>query len=251
MFSPAAVAAEPKNFRESIIVALDVPSTESARGVVDELQGAVGAFKVGLQLFTAGGPSFVRELTGAGHRVFLDLKFHDIPNTVANAGVEAAELGVWMFNLHAAGGQEMMRRTVESVHEFCTLEGMHRPLITGVTVLTSSDTSVLNETGVQSDIDSQVLRLAALAQASGLNGVVASPREVPLIREHVSEKEFITVTPGIRASNATSDDQRRVTGIGEAFAGGSDYVVIGRPILMAADRRAAVEALVSEAENFS
>ncbi|HTH51715.1 MAG TPA: orotidine-5'-phosphate decarboxylase, partial [Pyrinomonadaceae bacterium] len=127
MPSPAAVAAEPTNIREKIIVALDVPSVEEARSIVEELGGCVGAFKVGMQLFTTGGPQLVRELTEAGHRLFLDLKFHDIPNTVANAGVAAAKLGVWMFNVHASGGGEMMRSTAEAVGEYCEMAGAARP----------------------------------------------------------------------------------------------------------------------------
>jgi orotidine-5'-phosphate decarboxylase len=247
MSSPAAVAAEPTNVRERIIAALDVATTDEARVVVRQLTGSVGAFKVGLQLFTAGGPGFVRELTGAGHRIFLDLKFHDIPNTVASAAIEAAKLGVWMFNVHAAGGREMMRRAADAVRHYCS--GTERPLVIGVTVLTSSDEAVLSETGVEGSVNGQVERLAGLAHDCGLDGVVASAREVPLIRRAVPSNEFITVTPGIRGRNATSDDQRRVTTIGAALSGGSDYVVIGRPILSATDRRRAADDLVAEAVN--
>lgn len=246
MPSPA-VAMEPDNIRERIIVALDVPSVAEARTIVNELSGAVGAFKVGLQLFTAGGPGFVRELSQAGTRVFLDLKFHDIPNTVAHAGVEVAKLGVWMFNIHASGGSEMIRQTVDSVERYCGLEGVEKPLILGVTVLTSSDDSTLRVTGVGSGVEDQVTRLAKLSAENGLDGVVASPREVNVVRTAVGAPGFRVVTPGIRSSSATTDDQRRVMSIGDALAAGSDYVVIGRPILAASDRLSAVEDLVREA----
>jgi len=251
MPSPAAAAEPlniaPANIRERMIVALDVPSADEARAIVAELVDAVGAFKIGMQLFTAAGPDLVRELTGSGIRVFLDLKYHDIPNTVAAAGLEATKMGVWMFNVHASGGREMMRRTYDVVGEYCELIRAKRPLIIGVTVLTSSDDQTLVETGVPATVNDHVSRLASLAFQAGLDGVVASPKEVAVVRRAVSKPRFLTVTPGIRGRDATSDDQRRVTTIGEALAGGSDYVVIGRPILSAPDRRAAVEKLVQEA----
>ncbi len=249
MPSPAA-ALEASNIRQRIIVALDVPTPAEARNIVAELADGVGAFKVGMQLFTAAGPDFVRELTSQGNKVFLDLKYHDIPNTVAAAGLEAAKMGVWMFNLHASGGSAMMRRTVAEIDEYSESTGKQRPLIIAVTVLTSSDQVTLNESGISNGVEEQVSQLARLAFEAGLDGVVASPREVPTVRQIVTAPAFITVTPGIRGLNATSDDQRRVTTIGEAFAGGSDFVVIGRPILSAQDRRAAVEALVEEARQY-
>jgi orotidine-5'-phosphate decarboxylase len=244
----AAMAPRPTNARERIIVALDVPTADDARRVVNDLGAAAGAFKIGMQLFTAAGPDLVRELTSAGHRIFLDLKFHDIPNTVANAGVAAAELGVWMFNIHAAGGSEMMRRTVAAVSEHCDRDGAPRPIMIGVTVLTSANNESLSEAGIPMDVDTHVARLASLSADAGLDGVVASPREVALIRSTIKNKSLLTVTPGIRPHNATNDDQNRVTTIGEAFANGSDYVVIGRPILEAADPRGTLESLTSEAE---
>lgn len=233
--------------RDRIIVALDVDSGDEAAAIVRELNGRVGAFKVGLQLFTAAGPQFVRELVVTGAKVFLDLKFHDIPNTVAKAAVEAARLGVWMFNLHAAGGREMMERSVLEVNEVCEKECLTRPLVIGVTVLTSSNDATLNEIGIAQGVETQVTRLARLTADSGLDGVVASPLEVMAVRNAVDRPGFLTVTPGIRPINATTDDQKRVTTVGSALAGGSDYVVIGRPIIKAADRTEAVEAIVSEA----
>jgi orotidine-5'-phosphate decarboxylase len=246
MTSPT-TAPEPVNIGERIIVALDVATADEARAIVAELDDVVCSFKVGMQLFTAAGPTFVRELTDAGHRVFLDLKYHDIPNTVAAAGIEACKMRVWMFNVHAGGGSEMMRQTVEAVDSYCESARTRRPIIIGVTVLTSSDDQTLAETGVEEPVPDQVARLASLASDAGLDGVVASPREVAIVRRAVNDPRFITVTPGIRGVDATSDDQRRVTTIGEALAEGSNYVVIGRPILSATDRRAAAEKLVEEA----
>ncbi len=235
------------NVRDRIIVALDVDSASRAAAIVRELDGRVGGFKVGLQLFTAAGPEFVRELTASGARVFLDLKFHDIPNTVAKASVEAARLGTWMFNVHASGGSEMMRTAVKEVNAVCAKEGIERPLMIGVTVLTSSDDGTMSEIGVDNDVESQVVRLAKLAAESGMDGVVASALEVAEIRNAVADTKFLTVTPGIRPFSATADDQKRVTTVGRALAGGSDYVVIGRPITGAANRVEAVEAIIREA----
>ena len=247
MASPTHAAAPMTNVRDRIIVALDVDSAGEAAAIVSELNGRVGAFKVGLQLFTAAGPEFVRELTASGAKVFLDLKFHDIPNTVAKASVETARLGVWMFNVHASGGSEMMKTAVKEVDAVCEEEGIERPLMIGVTVLTSSDGETMSEIGVDSDIEAQVVRLARLAAESGLDGVVASPLEVAAVRNAVADPKFLTVTPGIRPFSATADDQKRVTTVSRALAGGSDYVVIGRPITQAANRVEAVEAIIREA----
>lgn len=232
--------------KERILIALDVSTASAALELVGRLKGQVGGFKVGLQLYSAAGPEFVRELTSAGLRVFLDLKFHDIPNTVANACIEAARLGVWMTNVHASGGREMMERAVDSTREFCLREGLRRPLMIGVTVLTSSDSICLEQTGVPSTVDEQVERLARLSAESGLDGVVASPREVSLIKKAIRSKDFIAVTPGIRPKTATHDDQRRVTTFGEAVRNGSDFIVIGRPITQAAHPVEAVENILSE-----
>lgn len=234
---------------DKIIVALDVETSSQARAVVSELSGQVGAFKVGLQLFTSEGAGFVRELVASGAKIFLDLKFHDIPNTVAKACIEAARLGVWMFNVHASGGGEMMRTASDSVREFCVKESLEAPLMIAVTVLTSSNAESLMETGVVSGVDEQVTRLARLTADSGFDGVVASSREVKSIRDSVPKKDFVVVTPGIRPAFAALDDQKRVMGPGEALRAGSDYLVIGRPITNAADMSAAVESIVAEIEN--
>ena len=223
---------EPAN---RVIVALDVDSAGEARDIVAELKSHAAAFKIGLQLFAAAGPEFVRELA-AENRIFLDLKFHDIPTTVAKAGIEAARLGVWMFNVHASGGREMMSRTVEEVGNVCEREGHVRPLVIGVTVLTSSNVETLKETGVTATPDEHVVSLASLAEQSGLDGVVASPMEVSSIRRAVKRDGFVIVTPGVRPVSATNDDQKRVMTPGRAAAEGSDYLVVGRPIVQASDR---------------
>lgn len=219
-----------------VIVALDVETANEARQIVGELRDHAAAFKIGLQLFTAAGPELVREIS-AENRVFLDLKFHDIPNTVAKAGVEAAKLGVWMFNVHASGGSEMMRRTVEEVGAECERERLERPLIIGVTVLTSSGANTLLEIGIEQDAGEQVLRLARLSAGSGLDGVVASPLEIATIK-NANGDGFVVVTPGIRAEIGTNNDQKRVSTPRNAVSNGADYLVIGRPILTSEDRLA-------------
>ena len=239
--------------KDKIIVALDVATADEAKKIVAELSGQVGAFKIGLQLFTSAGASFVREIVEAENKVFLDLKFHDIPNTVAKASVEAARTGVWMFNIHASGGGEMMRRTISEVSEACERENIERPKIIGVTVLTSSDENTLNEIGVSGEVESQVLRLARLSAENGLDGVVASPLEIKAIREKTDAKDFLIVTPGVRpasinvdANRGTNDDQKRVKTAKTAIADGADFLVIGRPILQAEDRSKAVRQILEE-----
>lgn len=234
------------NVEERLIVALDVETADAARAVVADLDGIVSIFKIGLQLFSAAGPEFVGELTESGKRVFLDLKYHDIPNTVAKAGVEAARRGVWMFNVHAVGGREMMTRTVGEVADFCSKSNRPCPLIIGVTVLTSSTSETLGETGVSGEVAEQVVRLASLAHSSGLSGVVASAKEVRHIRSAIAEREFRIVTPGIRPENATKDDQKRVMTPGSAISSGATHLVVGRPVVGAPDRRNAAEQILNE-----
>jgi orotidine-5'-phosphate decarboxylase len=231
-----------------MIAALDVATADEARAVVDELRGEVSAFKIGSQLFTAAGPDLVREFTSEGVKIFLDLKFHDIPNTVANAAVEAARLGVWMLNVHTLGGGRMMRETVARVRAVCESEGLARPLLIGVTILTSSTAAELGEAGIEPDINTEVKRLARLAAHCGLDGVVASAQEAAIIREAVERPGFLIVTPGIRPKAATNDDQKRVTTFMQAINAGSDMVVIGRPILQATDRPAFVRQIAAELE---
>lgn len=232
--------------KAKLIVALDVPTADEARSIVAEIGTMIGAVKIGLQLFTAAGPALVSEVAGRGHRVFLDLKFHDIPNTVAQAAAAASRLGVWMLNVHALGGSEMMRRTAEVVSDVCNKENLARPLVIGVTVLTSSDELTLRETGIGEPVESEVLRLATLAGAAGLDGVVASPLESTALRNSGLPSDFKIVTPGIRLLSATIDDQKRVTTPGAALAAGADYIVVGRPIIDAADRSIAVEKILAD-----
>ena len=249
-----------KNFvnKDKIIVALDVETAGEAREIITDLRHVVGAFKIGLQLFTASGASFVRDAVESGIKLFLDVKFHDIPNTVSKAAIEAARLGVWMFNVHALGGAEMMRKTSESVREVCERENLIRPKIIGVTVLTSSTEETLREIGIKEKIDAQVLNLAQLTAQCGLDGVVASPLEIEAIRATVQKKDFLIVTPGIRSPKSkiqnpksknqfeTSDDQKRVMTAKEAIAAGADYLVIGRPILQAENRILAARKILEE-----
>lgn len=234
------------NANNRIIAALDVPTADQAREIITELRGEVGAFKVGLQLFTAAGASFVREIVRRDIKIFLDVKFHDIPNTVAKAAVEVARLGVWMFNIHALGGSEMMTRTVGEVREICEKENLCQPKIIGVTVLTSANEETLSEVGIEKNPDRQVLRLAGLSAKCELDGVVASPREVEAIRQAVGNRDFLIVTPGIRPNFATNDDQKRVMTPKDAVRRGADYLVIGRPILQAADKIRAVRKILEE-----
>jgi len=249
MTSPFASEYPQPKARERIIAALDVATADEARQIVDELRDEVGAFKIGSQLFTSAGPDLVREFTSAGVKIFLDLKFHDIPNTVAKAAIESARLGVWMLNVHTLGGSRMMRQAVDDVRQVCEQENLARPIMIGVTILTSSGETEMSEVGITADIPSEVLRLARLAADSGLDGVVASPQESRSIREAVAKPGFTIVTPGIRPASATNDDQRRVTTFMQAIQNGSDYVVIGRPIIQSADRRDAVRQIVEGAEN--
>jgi orotidine-5'-phosphate decarboxylase len=232
--------------KDRLIVALDVETAREARKLFNALREVAGMFKIGMQLFTSAGPGFLREITGAGGRVFLDLKYHDIPNTVASAGVEAARLGVSIFNVHACGGSEMMRRTADAVAETAAREGRARPLIIGVTVLTSADDSTLAETGFSSNTVEQVKRMARLSAASGLDGVVASPHEVKLVRQVSESPEFVIVTPGVRPAGANPDDQRRVMTPAEAIRAGADYLVVGRAILKAADPTRAADEIIEE-----
>jgi orotidine-5'-phosphate decarboxylase len=237
--------------KNKLIVALDVETGREALNLFHALKEVAGLFKVGSQLFTAEGPGLVREIVREGGSIFLDLKFHDIPNTVASAGVEAARLGVSIFDVHACGGQEMMRRTADAVAETAEREGIPRPIIIGITVLTSSDDSTLAETGFSSGTTDQVARLARLAHAAGLDGVVASPNEVRLIRETIEPKNFVVVAPGVRPAVAANsvvpkDDQRRVMTPAEAVRAGADYLVVGRPILKATDPAEAARQIAEE-----
>jgi orotidine-5'-phosphate decarboxylase len=231
--------------RRRLIFALDVDAFEEAKKWVKLLHGQVGAFKVGKQLFTRCGPDVVRMVRAEGGEVFLDLKYHDIPNTVAMAGVEACRLGARMFNVHALGGREMMAKTVAEVDARYPRGSKERPLLLAVTILTSSTEATLREVGIELPVREMVPRLARLAQEAGMDGVVASPQEVGLIREACGA-DFAIVTPGVRPASAALDDQKRVMTPGEAIAAGADFLVIGRPISAAVEPVAAAESILAE-----
>ena len=215
-----------------LIVALDFTDGRQALALAEQLDPALCRLKVGKELFTREGPGVVRTLVDAGFDIFLDLKFHDIPNTVAAAVRAAADLGVWMVNVHASGGERMMGAAREALDVL----GEGAPLLTAVTVLTSMEPADLRATGVTRDLRDQVLALARLSQASGLDGVVCSAGEAAMLREHLP-RDFVLVTPGIRPADSERGDQRRVATPVEALAQGSDYLVIGRPITRAPSPR--------------
>ena len=234
--------------RDRIALALDVDNDHDALAIVAELKDSVGVFKVGHQLFTAYGPDIVRRIIGMGGRVFLDLKYHDIPNTVAKASAEAVKLGVSIFNVHSLGGIDMMRAAVESAKETAGKYNVPVPTILAVTILTSMDEkSMRKELKITRSLQREVAHLARLAQRAGMHGVVASPQEIKMLRR-VVRGEFVILTPGVRPAWADKDDQKRVMTPGEAVRAGADYIVVGRPVLKAKDRKAAVEKIFEEIE---
>lgn len=231
--------------RDRLIFGLDVDSTKEALRLVKHLSGEVGMFKVGKRLFVHAGPDIVRQIHKHGGEVFLDLKFHDIPETVANAAVEAARLGVYFLNVHASGGAEMMRHTVAEVTKVCRAEMLRRPKLLGVTVLTSLDAGDLKAVGIRGSVREQVLRLALLAKECGMDGVVASPREIEWIRRECGPR-FVVVTPGIRPASSVADDQKRIATAAVAVRAGADYIVVARPIRDAPDPVRAAREIVAE-----
>ena len=231
--------------RERLIVALDLDNLEEVKQLVRLLVPEIGMFKVGKQLFTYAGPQAVRLIQELGGEIFLDLKFHDIPNTVAKAVIEATRLGVKMFNVHASGSLEMMRTTVRAVRRICRQEKRRQPIMLAVTVLTSLNQDDLKRLGVGGKVTDQVVRLALLTKEAGMDGVVASPHEVAEIRSACGRR-FVIVTPGIRSVQAERNDQQRVMTPAGAIAAGVDYIVVGRPILEAQDPVAAARAIVAE-----
>ena len=228
------------NARERLIVALDVPTADEARALVDRLAGQVGMFKIGSQLFTAAGPDIVREIVARGEKVFLDLKYHDIPNTVAGAVGSASRLGVSLLTLHGLGGRAMM----EAAEGALPAIGLR---LLAITILTSHDEAALQEVGVLLSLTDAVRRLARLAKEAGIDGVVASPHEVGHIREACG-KGFLIVAPGIRPAGSQAGDQARLATPATALAAGADYLVVGRPIIEARDPAAAAAAIVREME---
>ncbi len=226
--------------RDRLIVALDVPGAPQARQIVQTIGEAATTYKVGKQLFTAEGPQVVRDLVSSGRKVFLDLKFHDIPNTVAAAVKAAAELGVSMMTVHAAGGSKMLKAAAEAANQSST-----KPLLLAVTVLTSLSDSDLHELGISDDVQSQVLRLGALARKAGCGGLVASAQEARELRKALGEG-FAIVTPGIRPAGSASGDQARVVTPQDAITAGATHLVVGRPILDAPNPATAAERIVQQ-----
>ena len=226
--------------RDRLIVALDFPTKSEALALASTLSGVVSIYKIGLQLYTAEGPEIVRDVAATGAKIFLDLKLHDIPNTVAKSVAVAGELGVQMLTVHLSGGHAMLSAAAKA-----------KPpnlLLLGVTVLTSSTPETLRETGVNFSIEEQVVRLAELGQKSGIDGLISSPHEVKTLRDRLGDGMKL-VTPGIRPSWAAPDDQKRFTTPKDALKNGADYLVIGRPITAAPDPRSAVDRLLAEIQD--
>lgn len=233
----------PEEARKKIIFALDINELAEIEKWSSLLSSKVGMFKVGKQLFTSTGPEAVRTIQRHGGEIFLDLKYHDIPNTVAQATVAAARMGVKLSNLHALGGYEMMAKTMEALdREF---KGGERTKVLAVTILTSSTEETLRGIGIDHSVQDMVVRLAKLAKSAGIDGVVASPHEVKLIREACGD-DFLIVTPGVRPTFASADDQKRIMTPAEAVSQGADYLVIGRPIAAATDPAKAADMIVEE-----
>ena len=232
---------------DRLLVALDVENAERAFAVADQVRGVAGGLKVGSRLFTTAGPDLVRRLVESGSRVFLDLKFHDIPNTVAQAVDAAVRTGAWMINVHASGGSAMMQAAARAAADAAAAAGRPVPLVIAVTVLTSMDEQTLQQTGVARPLLDHVLALARMAQEAGMHGVVASPQETAAIRQSCGA-DFAIVTPGIRGASAgeQKNDQARTMGPAEAVRAGATYIVVGRPIIAAPEPRVAAEAIVAE-----
>ncbi|HEX3889473.1 MAG TPA: orotidine-5'-phosphate decarboxylase [Verrucomicrobiae bacterium] len=229
--------------RNPIIVALDVPTADAALKLAEDLAPVVGAFKIGGELFTAAGPDIVKKIRALGASVFLDLKFHDIPNTVAKAVASATRLDVQMLTIHTSGGSEMMNAAEESAQQTANQAGLNVPLVLGVTVLTSSDSRTLTETGCEQNVGAQVERLATLAAKAGLRGLVCSPLEIADLRQSLPSHMQL-VTPGIRTGAEKADDQKRTLTPREAIDAGANWLVIGRPIYAAENPRAAAEKIL-------
>jgi orotidine-5'-phosphate decarboxylase len=229
--------------RNPIIAALDVPTAEQALNLAREIAPAVGAFKIGGELFTAAGPDIVRRVRETGAAVFLDLKFHDIPNTVAKAVASATRLDVQMLTIHTSGGAEMMRAAEQSAQQTARQAGLTAPLVLGVTVLTSSNSDTLAEIGCQANVGHQVERLAMLAVQAGLSGLVCSPLEIIALRK-ILPAHIQLVTPGIRTGAEKADDQKRTLTPKEAMTAGASWLVIGRPIYAAENPRVAAEKIL-------
>lgn len=232
-----------------IILALDVSDHNEAISIADKFKGHIEIFKVGSELFTSAGPRIIKELHLMGKKVFLDLKFHDIPNTVSKSVIAAANLGIFMLNVHTLGGYEMMRRAADSLRSVCLEKNIDRPKLIGVTILTSIDKRALrDELGIEISMSAQVKQLAGLARSAGLDGVVASANDAEMLRSRMG-KDFLIVTPGIRPSWVTADDQKRILTPRQATTSGADYLVIGRSILSQTDPLGALMRIKDEIAN--
>lgn len=233
---------------DKVIVALDVATFDEARELMDQLSDSAAWFKVGNQLFTSVGPDIIREIKRRGKKLFLDLKFHDIPNTVARASEAATELAVDMFNIHVSGGMDMMRDAAAATKSKAFELGIKKPIVLGVTILTSIDASTLEEVfGSVKSLQEQIVYMAKLAQSAGLDGVVASPQEIQPIRKACGN-DFVIVTPGVRPEWASANDQKRIMTPSEAISAGASYMVIGRPIRQAQRPANALERILKELE---
>jgi orotidine-5'-phosphate decarboxylase len=226
-----------------VIVALDYANAQSALKLVNQLNPDLCKLKIGKELFTAAGPQLVEQLVAKNFKVFLDLKFHDIPNTVKKACEAAANLGVWMLNVHACGGSSMMQAALEGVNK-----SRHQPYLIAVTVLTSMNQANLSEIGIENSVENQVLKLAKLTQQAGLHGVVCSAQEAALLKQHL-KNDFLLVTPGIRPATASLDDQSRVLTPAQAIMMGASYLVVGRPITQAENPIKVLEAIAQEIQS--
>jgi orotidine-5'-phosphate decarboxylase len=234
--------------KERLVLALDVDDFKKAEELVGKLSDYVGVFKIGNQLFTAEGTKVVNMINERGGKVFLDLKFHDIPNTVARAAEVATKLGVYIFDIHTSGGYEMMKAAAEATKKISLALGILKPLILGVTLLTSVNQEILEkDLGIKKRLEEQVVHLAKLAKAAGLDGVVASSREIKEIRKACG-KDFLILTPGIRPAGKSSDDQKRIMTPREAIKLGADFLVIGRPIRSAVNPVEAAKEILREME---
>lgn len=235
------------NPRDRLIVALDVDSEGKAVSLVERLKNDVRFFKIGFELFTSCGPKIIERIKETDSEIFLDLKFHDIPNTVAKAAIAATRSGVFMFNIHSLGGYDMMKETADVVKEEVSNSGVRAPKILAVTILTSMDEKSLKKIGIDDSIQNLVLRLSGLAFEAGLDGVVASPQEAKVIRKELG-KDFLIVTPGIRPAWAASGDQKRIATPKSALDAGADFIVVGRPITEAKDPVSAAKNILKEIE---
>ncbi|MCX5678930.1 MAG: orotidine-5'-phosphate decarboxylase [Candidatus Omnitrophica bacterium] len=231
--------------KEKLIIALDVDTKEKALSLVDMLKSDVKFFKIGLELFSSCGPSIVGDVSRKSCRIFLDLKYHDIPNTVSKSAVSVTKLGVFMLNLHALGGYEMMKKAASAVRQEADRLKITRPKVIAVTILTSMDETALKKAGINDTMDAAVLRLAKLAKEAGLDGVVASPSEIKLLREGLG-KDFLIVTPGVRPEWAAAGDQKRIATPAQAIRDGASFIVVGRPVTEAKDPREAARKILKE-----